>query len=438
MTLKTLFLGTGLLLAQMASGQQVTKEQFEKAVDYVTCRFSLHSLESDPKFSAQAEQFRQECHCETATGKQVLALLKQMGVGGTSLLAQELASVKKAEIQRFERKSPQMTIDFLTEGVFKVTYTKNGKPAPKYTTVSAFRAKLKDDDLAEIREELRPIVTVVPSSPAPAGSESGVDQDTAESTAAPEDVNDTQPGNDASPGYKPQPENKGVDWLDASIGLIFGLLSGGSIAYFLMGKKRRDAEFAARRKSDTGSEKMSNEYERVARRDQETISALRKELEALKAENLQLKTQLAALTPQTQTGPTQATGAGPLAGGAAGAEPTTAAGSIPERYFSIPDTDERQRGYWFDDNGVDSYRPYASTYRLTPVGDGQTARFEVVNASEAMSKLVGSRVSGVLPVCTELNAYRPDAKRIMTKQPGKARREGDRWVVTEPAQIEYA
>lgn len=249
-----------------------------------------------------------------------------------------------------------------------------------------------------------------------------------------------------------KPTDSPTDWLSITVALAVGALLGVAGTRFLKAAKKSPSSDElppqpnpmATETRGQGNRPRTMNYEFENQRLNAEINRLNQDVKTLREDNRRLHAENERLRQHVKTPPLAPESSvppspvPPPAATVVGPNGVSAATVGSERYFSIPDVDGRQRGFWLDDNGLEAYRAHASAYRLTPVADGQTAKFEVVNAAEAMSKLVGSRVSGVLPVCTELNAYRPDAKRIITKQPGKARREGDRWVVTEPAHIEYA
>jgi hypothetical protein len=67
------------------------------------------------------------------------------------------------------------------------------------------------------------------------------------------------------------------------------------------------------------------------------------------------------------------------------------------------------------------------------------AEFGVADSAEAMKDALSSPNSYLTPVCESENAYSPGAKRIVNVRPGRAVRQGDKWVVKpdQKARIRY-
>lgn len=100
------------------------------------------------------------------------------------------------------------------------------------------------------------------------------------------------------------------------------------------------------------------------------------------------------------------------------------------RYFSFPD------GTGFSDSaGLDKFRPGVSVFELQI--NGNSATFSVADRPEAMFQALSDDLQYLNPVCTYANPFRADATRIATTTPGTAHLEGDQWVVSQKAVIQF-
>ncbi len=84
------------------------------------------------------------------------------------------------------------------------------------------------------------------------------------------------------------------------------------------------------------------------------------------------------------------------------------------------------------------YRPGTSIYKFDVLADNPTqAEFILIDSPETLRRILNLIETYVEPVCTSINGYLPDAKRIFTTNPGRAERQNDRWVVKQKAEIKY-
>ena len=84
-------------------------------------------------------------------------------------------------------------------------------------------------------------------------------------------------------------------------------------------------------------------------------------------------------------------------------------------------------------------RPGQSIYKFVVMSDNPNkAEFQLIDSPETMRRILNLIETYVEPVCTSVNGFMSDAKRIFTTNPGLAERHNDRWVVKEKAEIKYA
>lgn len=108
-----------------------------------------------------------------------------------------------------------------------------------------------------------------------------------------------------------------------------------------------------------------------------------------------------------------------------------------EFYLSTPNSD----GTFNTSSMSSAYKPTASIYKFVVSGeDGASmASFTVAEQYESVKDALSSPGSYLDPVCESVNAFSPSAKRIVNLRPGRAFKEGDKWIVSpeDKALIRY-
>ncbi len=117
--------------------------------------------------------------------------------------------------------------------------------------------------------------------------------------------------------------------------------------------------------------------------------------------------------------------------------PTPAAPQPKEYYLSTPNQD----GTFNASSMSEQFRPSASVFKfvVTQKSGSHWAEFTVADDAEAVKDALSSPTSYLDPVCESVNAFFPGAKRIVNERPGRALRQGDKWVVKpeQKARIRY-
>ena len=117
--------------------------------------------------------------------------------------------------------------------------------------------------------------------------------------------------------------------------------------------------------------------------------------------------------------------------------PTPATSKREEYYLSTPNQD----GTFNASSMSEQFRPSASVYKFVVAqkNGAHWAEFTVADDSEAVKDALSSPTSYLDPVCESANTFFPGAKRIVNVRPGRAQRQGDKWVVKsdQKARIRY-
>ena len=108
-----------------------------------------------------------------------------------------------------------------------------------------------------------------------------------------------------------------------------------------------------------------------------------------------------------------------------------------EYYLSTPNSD----GTFNTSSMSQLFRPSASVYkfRVTESNGTEWAEFTVANDYDAVKDALSSPGSYLEPVCESENTFFPGAKKIKNIRPGRAMKQGDKWVVKpeHKARIRY-
>ena len=120
-----------------------------------------------------------------------------------------------------------------------------------------------------------------------------------------------------------------------------------------------------------------------------------------------------------------------------GAKPRPLVADQHEYYLSTPNSD----GTFNTSSMSNQFRPSASVYKfmVTEANGTHRAEFTVASDHDAVKDALSSPGSYLDPVCESINPYFSGAKRIVNIRPGKAVKQGDKWVVKpeHKARIRY-
>ena len=107
----------------------------------------------------------------------------------------------------------------------------------------------------------------------------------------------------------------------------------------------------------------------------------------------------------------------------------------PEEFFlSMPNSD----GSFNNSGRKKEFNPTASMYHFTIVDKKKDiAEFRFMNHEVTLSDALNRPETYILPVCDNINALKPDAKKIITVEPGKAIFENEKWRLKDKAKIRF-
>ena len=182
--------------------------------------------------------------------------------------------------------------------------------------------------------------------------------------------------------------------------------------------------------------RLDNRVDKHSKRIEDLTTRLFLKKDPISADDLnELKEQVAVLQEQIEK-----LAAAPAPPPTPASKPSTRRSLVPDQdeyYLSTPNSD----GTFNASSMSSQFRPSASVYKflITKTNGSQRAEFTVANDYDAVKDALSSPGSYLEPVCESINPYFSGAKRIVNIRPGKAVKQGDKWVVKpeHKARIRY-
>jgi len=404
---KIVLLFTALFLIGFAKAQ-VSKESYEKAVDFLNCKTVELSLKDDKNLL----EFQKKCPCGTTNYNQINQFLTSVKLDATISLSNEVEGLKKSFKENLKKDD---VITFLSESVFtdKTKYQKISAFADKRKGKLEFdnyKASLKTD-LANTLTESVPLETVT-------SSNTNIPQPNLEDRISELEnkINTKKEDNGILGGF--------ADYL-----ILFSILLS-VIALFLSFRKQSENDNEVsneiksyiRKKIDETNWNRStpnNNVSSVELRDannrirylEEDIKKLNDRIEAIKSGS--------SNTNQTTQPIYQET------------KPDVKTETF---FLSTPNAD----GSFNESSESSIYKEGATIYRFTKIGSNR-AKFQIDEKDASARLALQYPDKNIDPVCDAVNAFNPKATRITTVEQGEAELQNGKWVVdrNKKAKIKY-
>jgi len=390
MKIKTVFIAAMLAVSGFTQAQQVSKEVFEKAVNFLNCKTVELSLKEDtPNF----QKYRKKCPCNESGYARVKFFLDSVGkYSATIALLDEIESLKKSFKKDWKQDE---VVTLLCETIF----TDN----TKYQKLFAFADKRKNNPAFEtLKRELKAELKKI------------FDEQVKVSII---EIKEKLKALEEKP---PKVEEKGwfneftfhIDVFSILIAVILAsiIVCGG--LYFSKEIKKVSKEV---------SDKINDLQGKISKNpdgSSSEINNLKKELEG------QFKEEISSLRDEIVKKSSQA------------AKPKYEQPEVKTEIFflSTPNSDGS-----FNVSSVSlAYKEGTSIYKFTKVGNNR-AEFRIDDKEASVEFALTYPDKNIDPVCEALNAVNSTAKQITTVEPGKAELVNDKWVVNKnhKAKIRY-
>jgi hypothetical protein len=402
---KIALLFTALFLIGFAMAQ-VSKESYEKSVDFLNCKTVELSLKDDENLL----EFQKKCPCATTTYTQINQFLTSVKLDATVSLSNEVEGLKKSFKENLKKDD---VITFLSESVLidKRKYQKISAFADKRKgklEFDKYKASLKTD-LANTLEESVPLETGT-------STNTNIPQPNLEDRILELEnkINTKKEDNGILGGF--------ADYL-----ILFSILLS-VIALFL----------GFRKQSENDNE-LSNEIKSYVRKkiDETNWNRTTPNNNVGSAELRDANNRIRDLDTQIEKIKSQLSNSNPSSSHSAqSTQLTYQEVKQPEVkseifFLSSPNAD----GSFDESSASATYKEGATIYRFTKTGNNK-ANFQIDDKEASIKLALQYRDRRIDPVCETTNAFN-QAKNISTVQQGEAELQSGKWAVSKKAKIKY-
>jgi hypothetical protein len=390
---------------------QVSKSDFEKAINFFNCKAVELSLE-DAKVNLQ--QFKKNCDCIRYPDYKEIKSSIPKAVTLTIKLSEEIEKLKTKEYKPYI--TSQDAIKLITEDIFK--------DDTEYRKIAEFANKRSDDNsFAVFLSNLKKEINLILSKPS-SQEVNGVEENLNQSNYSGSLNNRISKIEQELKRNKPKKKT----WFDGitfqiDIFSIFISLLITILIIWLVIRSFNNAEseistnvknYVKERISLSISEK-ENQYLRTNSSEllelSKRVRYLENEIKMMTDKNISLKNSIQS--PYDQKEPDEID-------------------KVEIFYLSTPNAD----GSFNERSASATYREGASIYRFTRTSMNR-ARFQLDEREASIKLALQYPDRNIDPVCDAENAFNPKAKTIITNSAGEAELVGDKWFKNKKAKIRY-
>lgn len=390
---------------------QINKDRFDKAIDYVNCQSVYYSLSVISPTKGVTKTFLDNCNCDENPSFDEIFKAIALTENDTKELAVAIDDLKTIDLSEFNEES---IISYFENDLFNTS-----------DVLSGFKEKLKDK-FSDLAEQIKAKISIIDFSEA-------IDNSIEEKG---DTAFEEEPSSDYQSGiYEEQEAKKG--WFSGItsqmilVSIFFSLLSllliiviflkpkrlYDSLILIILGSQRLE-NLIDQRFNHLRSDKplvTTNDIDREIRALRERINELE---EDIKKQNERINERTAksfqAISPKQQS------------------EKSKQKRISETFYLSTPNSD----GSFNESAESPSFLEGASIYNLEKINDS-TARFEVDFRDSSIKLALQYPDKNIDPVCEAVNAFNPNAKKIVTLTPGEVELSNGQWEVTRKAKIRY-
>ena len=401
---------------------QVSKDAFEKAVDFINCKSVELSLKKSPT-TGVTKQFQANCICQDNPDFNTIKSAIPASETKTIELSSEIDKVKTNQFK--STLTSDDVIKLLTEDIFV--------SQSRYQKLYDFASKRKDDAafasyVAELKSDL-PAILATQTQASKTSQPNSDSQDQVKPPSLEERVSALEQSK------TPPVEEKG--WFSRNINIfviislilaillaiikVIQVVNGGSTG----GEEVSDGvrKYVKDKINDAGFNR-GNSNQGVS---SFTISNLEDKIKKLETELKDVKSKVDSskipfevVQPRYEQQSWQET-----------KQPEVKSETF---FLSTPNSD----GSFNDSSVSPTYKEGASIYKFTKVGNNR-AKFQIDEREASVKLALTYPDKSIDPVCDAVNAFNPKAKRITTVDVGEAELLNDKWIVnkSQKAKIRY-
>jgi hypothetical protein len=392
---------------------QVSKESYEKAVDFLNCKTVELSLKDDKNLF----EFQNKCPCGTTNYTQIIQFLTSVKLDATISLSNEVEGLKKIFKENWKKTD---AVTFLSESVFS--------DKTKYQKISSFadrrKGKLEFDNYkASLKADIGS--TLLESAPIEA-----VPQTNSQTNVTIPEPSFDDRITELENKINTKREDKGILGGASDYLIIFSILL--SAIALLLGF----------RKQSGNDNEVSNEIKSYVRKkiDETNWNRSTPNNNVGSAELRDANNRIRDLETQIEKIKSQLNNSNPISNYTAQTTQSTVqevkqTEVISQTFFlSTPNSD----GSFNESSSSSTYKDGATIYRFTKIGSNR-AKFQIDEKDASARLALQYPDKNIDPVCDAVNAFNPKATRITTVEQGEAELQNGKWVVdrNKKAKIKY-
>lgn len=405
------------------AGAQVTKTSYNNAIDYLNCKAVGYTLKPE-----QQKIYNAKCTCEKATYANIKSFLDDTGnLDVTSQLSSEIDKLK-GEYKK--GMSKEETVAFLSNTIFS--------DKANHPRLFAFADKRKGDDIEKFKASLENYLS------------SNLVVEAAASPVVTPDSENTHNRNvsTTTPDTSSKGKTDGVGWPFIIYSMIFAFALAGATLYLALSmsasKRREDMDKMGKElkayvadqiaKLPSGDKEVMNEQSGNKKNNKynKDLPATKNEVQDLFGRVNALELLVEKIREKSEAQVVPAPPPAPVQKEVLPVEEPVAEARRESFYLSTPNSN----GTFNDTSATTTFKEGASMYRFTKSALNK-ATFCIDEREASIKLALQYPDKSIDPVCEALNAYNPKATRIVTREPGTAELQGDKWVIQNKAKITY-
>ena len=419
MNLKNILTTVIIAVSGLVNAQQISKESFEKSVDFINCKSVELSLKGKTEILIR---FQQSCPCKNGIGASETNefLTSVGGYDATISLSNEIELLKRGFNKNWKTED---AAKFLTETIFS---DKN-----KYQKLYSFADKRIKENKAsfetfklDLKENLVPILE---SSAELSSSNDAPTEITSQVELSSLDQRLTLLEQKTEPNAVEKSWFDGITFQFDVFAILISIITiliilkifyinsdSGSVVSENI-KTYVKSKISDASNNNGGSNSSVNSYELKNLKDE--IEKLKIEIKKLNASIENTKIPLEIVQTKQES-----------------SYQTTKESEIKTETFFL--SSPNSEGSFNESSASNNYKEGASIYKFTKMGNGR-ARFQIDERETSIKLAIQYPDRSIIPVCDSINEFEPKYTRLSTLNQGEVELTNGKWKVTSKAKIKY-
>lgn len=416
MKIKTILIAAMLAVSGLAKAQ-VSKDAFEKAVDFVNCKSIEFSLKKSSTIEVTAK-FQSNCICQDNPNFDIIKSSIPQTETKTIELSAEIDKIKTNEFKANLKE--EFVITLLSEDIFANQI--------RYKKLFDFASKRKDDDaFTSLKKELKKDLTILLGVKSQISNSNQPISDTNKQAESP-----TLEEGESTSEQRSESKIEVKDWFEGLtfeidvFSIIISLILSFFMINLILSSRKNSNEISNKHDNHSNKNIHENNSNNIINNH---IRDLDKEIKTLRLEISEINKKIndfrkvpESILPIPETKLFQDIKQPEL-------KMTTET-----FYLSTPNTD----GSFNESSASPTYKEGASIYKFTKI-ENSRAKFQIDERETSVKFALTYPDKSIIPVCDSVNEYESKYTRIRTLNQGEAELQNGKWIVNknQKAKIRY-